>query len=62
MVLYECDRKACKDCMDTCHLTSYIEHAKNFEKNSLGDYTELESQEKLGIAFRDGLLASGRMI
>lgn len=45
--LYLCDGEACEYCCNNlCHLTSKIEHAKNFEKDRSGIYVEKEKSKK----------------
>ena len=40
-IFYFCNGEACEYCdKDSCHLTSKIEYAKNFEKNCSGIYVE----------------------
>ena len=44
--LYLCDGEACEYCCNNlCHLTSKIEHAKNFEKDRSGIYVEKEKSK-----------------
>lgn len=40
-IMYECDRRACESCSEDCHLTSSIEHAKNFRVGLGGIYVEV---------------------
>lgn len=35
MILYVCDRKACKDCSPDCNHTSNINHAANFKNDDV---------------------------
>lgn len=47
-ILYVCNGESCESCYnDLCHLTSNIEHAKNFEKDESGNYVENLPQEEI---------------
>ena len=39
LVLFECDRKRCGDrCVDDCHLTTEIEHARKLDNEQAQEY------------------------
>lgn len=46
-ILYKCDGKRCAICHpEVCDSTNNIAYAKNFVRNSAGDYVEMERDQK----------------
>lgn len=40
-IYYVCDRRKCNLCSSLCRFTDDINHAKNFEKDEIGNFAEV---------------------